>query len=304
MTTLPLADCSRMLGIHPKTLHHWLKQADVPLAAHPTDARIKCVTEEHVQQLARLHRRPLQFPLSASASASALPEGACALGSSEGQAPPSQANEAQPLHTVRSLLTSFPQEADLIQKLSSLETRIVTLQEQLAQLALALLQERERTVEQRITTLESLVQQLVGRQMLPDLQARGAGQESAVAPHQPRQLNPAEQRARSRMPPLIEYAATGLYVIVSSQEGELHLSPDSVEWFDWLATLSSFRFVGQAGRFTAYRDSDRQGPTRSWRAHRTIHQHRYQHCLGVTDRLTIVWLEQVAAKFQAYVDAP
>jgi hypothetical protein len=63
--------------------------------------------------------------------------------------------------------------------------------------------------------------------MLLDLQARGAAQEPAVAPHQPQQLNPAEQRARSRMPPLIEYAATVLYVIVGSQEGELHLSPDS-----------------------------------------------------------------------------
>src|SRR6266699_1556940 len=30
------------LRIHPKTLHYWLKQAHVPLAAHPTDARISC----------------------------------------------------------------------------------------------------------------------------------------------------------------------------------------------------------------------------------------------------------------------
>ncbi len=55
MTTFPVADGARMLGIHPKTLHHWLTQANVPCAAHPTDAHIKCLTEEHLQEVARLH---------------------------------------------------------------------------------------------------------------------------------------------------------------------------------------------------------------------------------------------------------
>ncbi len=45
MATLPLATGARLLGIHPKTLHHWLTQANVPLAAHPRDARIKGVEE-------------------------------------------------------------------------------------------------------------------------------------------------------------------------------------------------------------------------------------------------------------------
>ena len=53
----------------------------------------------------------------------------------------------------------------------------------------------------------------------------------------------------------IEYGAQGTYVIITSREGELHLVPDSAEWFEWLATISSFRFVGQQGRFTAYRDT-------------------------------------------------
>jgi hypothetical protein len=60
MTLLPVADGARLLGIHPKTLHHWLKEANLPLATHPTDARVKCVTEEHLQQIASLHERPLQ----------------------------------------------------------------------------------------------------------------------------------------------------------------------------------------------------------------------------------------------------
>lgn len=49
MAPLPLADCARMLGIHPKTLPHWLTQANVPFTAHPTDAHIKCVTEEQLK---------------------------------------------------------------------------------------------------------------------------------------------------------------------------------------------------------------------------------------------------------------
>jgi hypothetical protein len=97
------------------------------------------------------------------------------------------------------------------------------------------------------------------------------------------------------MPALIEYGAQGTYVIISSQEGELHLAPDSAEWFEWLASISSFRFVGKQGRFTAYRHDRR---SRSWRAHRLIHQHHYKQTLGVTDQLTIHRLEQMAAALQ------
>jgi hypothetical protein len=85
-------------------------------------------------------------------------------------------------------------------------------------------------------------------------------------------------------------------VIISSQEGELHLAPDSAEWFAWRARISSFRFVGQQGRFTAYRHDRR---SRSWRAHRVIHQRHSKQTLGVTDQLTIHRLEQVAAALQS-----
>jgi hypothetical protein len=142
------------------------------------------------------------------------------------------------------LPATYAPEADLIQKLIGLETKVVTLQEQLAQLALTLLQERERSVERRITALESLMQPLVGRPM-PDPPAREAEQEPPYTPRGPRPLHPVEQLARSRMPALIEYSAQGTYVIISAQEGEVHLEPDSRAWFDWLATLSSFRFVGR-----------------------------------------------------------
>ena len=109
-----------------------------------------------------------------------------------------------------------------------------------------------------------------------------------------------EQRARSRLPALIEYGAQGAYVIISSQEGEVHLTPDSAEWFEWLASISSFRFVGQQGRFTAYRH-DRL--SRSWRAYRRVHQQDYEQLLGKTDQLTIQRLEQVAATLQAHLSS-
>ena len=72
--------------------------------------------------------------------------------------------------------------------------------------------------------------------------------------------------------------------------------PDSAEWFEWLATLPSFRFVGKLGRFTAYRHSR---SSRSWRAHRVIHQRAYKQTLGVTNQLTISRLEQLAAALQS-----
>jgi hypothetical protein len=286
MATLPLADCARQLGIHPKTLHNWLTQANIPFAAHPTDARIKCLAEEYLLEVAKLHDRPLQ-PL----ASPALRDASSSQSAPQRQMRPSPSKGIEPPQTASFQLSPCMSEADLIQKLSCLETKVVTLQEQLAQLALALLQEREQSVERRITALESLLQPIGGKQRLPDLPAIGARQE-------PRRLNSAEQRARSRMPALIEYGAQETYVIISSQEGELHIIPDSPEWFDWLATLSSFRFVGQQGCFTAYRHSH---SSRSWRAHRSIHQRSYKQTLGVTDHLTILRLEQGAAALQSHM---
>ncbi|GHP00541.1 hypothetical protein KSF_105880 [Reticulibacter mediterranei] len=191
------------------------------------------------------------------------------------------------------------QEAPLSQKLSLLETRIAQLSEQVAHLTLALLKARERTVERRLSDLEMVVQELAGMLSLsPPLPVR-LEQQAEGKPVAARPLIEAELRARSRMPPLIEYSAQGTYVVVSSLEGELSLMPASREWFDWLATLSSFRFVGQSGRFTAYCETNHGKPTRGWIAHRSLHGRHYKHWLGVTDRLTIDHLEQMAARLQS-----
>ena len=118
MATFPLATGARLLGIHPKTLHHWLTQANLPLAAHPRDARIKCVEEEHLLEVARLHGRPLQSSvLGDVASPASVPSPVPALSEPE--------NEREPASTACSFPLSHTQEADQIQRLASLETRMV-----------------------------------------------------------------------------------------------------------------------------------------------------------------------------------
>jgi hypothetical protein len=219
MTPFSVADGARLLGIHPKPLCHCLKQATIPLAAHPADARIKCVTQEDLQQLASLHGRPLQSSvLGDAASPFSVSSQVPALSGPE--------NEREPAVEAGSFPLSHMYEADQIQRLASLETRMLTLQEQMAQLTLALLKERERAVEHRLTALESLMQPLLGRQVSAPPTPE-AEQEPPCTLRVPRPLHPVEQLARSRRPPLIEYCAPGIYVIISSQEGEVHLEPNS-----------------------------------------------------------------------------
>ncbi len=130
-----------------------------------------------------------------------------------------------------------------------------------------------------------------------------AEQKPVYAPPGTRSLHPAEQLARSRRPALIEYCASGIYVIISSQEGEMHLEPNSRAWFDWLATLSSFRFIGPVGRFTAHRGYKQGQQTHFWSASRCVRRHTYKHYLGVTESLTLASLEHVAARLQSDINA-
>ena len=266
----------------------------MPLTTHPTDARIKCVTEEHLQQVANLHGRPLQSSLPLDAASPLAPSQEQALSVPE--------NEREPVFTACSLPPFHGSEADQVQRLACLETKVVTLQEQITQLTLILLKERERSVEHRLTALEALMQQLTGEQM-PDPPVLEAEQKPVYALRGPRPLHPAEQPARSRRPALIEYCASGIYVIISAQEGEMHLEPDSRAWFDWMATLSSFRFIGPVGRFTAHRGYKHGQQTHFWSASRCVRRHTYKHYLGVTESLTIASLEHVAARLQSDIDA-
>src|SRR6266581_4015469 len=126
MTTIAQTDCCTMLGIDPKTLRHWLGQAKMQFIAHPTDARLKCLTQAQVQQLAALHDRPLS----------------CAL-----PAQPVQQHEALPPSPPHCLPRCGGREPDLGQSLARLQAQVTTMQEQLTQLALQLLRERELRLE-------------------------------------------------------------------------------------------------------------------------------------------------------------
>ncbi len=285
MATFPVTTGARLLGIHPKTLHHWLKAAKFPLAAHPTDARLKCVAEEHLLVLARQHGRPLPTL----SSAAALERDAVADGAAEqAQLLPAHAAESASL-------------AALLQQLSSLETHVATLQQQLAGLALEFLQERSGRSAHCLHPLDGrLAQPLESLQPPPQTDIAGPLAPSPLPAHRPL---PVEVRARSRVTALIEYGAQGQYVAVCPRQGVLSLVPDSPQWFDWLASLTSFRFVGPAGRFSACRASEKGQYTRRWAARRLFHGHDFWHYLGVTDRLTLASLEQAAAALQARVDA-
>jgi hypothetical protein len=239
MTLFPLTDCCDLLAVDPKTLRQWIKHAAMPLQAHPTDARVKCLTLPQVQHLAGSHGRTLQLhpvpPLGSGGSTAVC-----------GEPQPSPA---------------CPSEAELQRQLASLQAQV---------------------------------------ELLPCSPARPQKGETSSAETWPRP-HPAESRRRPLLP-LIEYGAGGSYVVICPKVGELHLLPDSPEWFAWLASVSSFRFVGKCGRFTACRVYDK-GPTRSWQAHRVIHQRLYKPHLGVTEGLTIDCLEQAAARLQSYVDS-
>src|SRR5439155_3136542 len=110
--------------------------------------------------------------------------------------------------------------------------------------------------------------------------------------------HPMKGRPRAILP-LIEYTADGTYIVICPELGELAFLPDSPEWFAWLETISSLRFLGQQGRWSAYRDKGRA--SHCWFAYRRMHSHQYVHALGSPHELTIARFEQMAATLQSYV---
>ncbi len=285
MTALPQMECCTMLGIDPKTLRNWLRHAHLHFVAHPTDARLKCLTPEQVQQLATLHARPIAPPAAASPP---LRQEVTPLASTLSPSSSPQPNETR----LADAPVSCSEEAELRTAVCGLETKVMVLQEQVAHLTLELLRERSERYERRLSSLEALLSQ--GAPLVP-VKAEGAPVVASQRerPFQ-RSLQPGELRARSRVIPRVEMGAAGSYVLICPHEGELAFATDSLEWFEWLCSLSSFRFVGHSGRFTAYREGQR-----SWRAYRTVHGQNYKQSLGTTDHLTVARLEQVAGMLQS-----
>ena len=271
MTRISLADCCRLLAIDPKTLRQWLAQAQMAWRPDPVNAKIKCLEVEQVQALARLHGRVLQLPAAASAATAAT-------------------SGAQ-----NQMLPAPLPDADLRARLSQLEAQVATLQTQLTNLTLQLLREREQRTEQRLLALET-------ERTSGDHPSVPFSSDAPALSSQPALLalvcHPTEKR--HPLIPLIEYGARGQYVLISPEEGAVPIVPDSPEWFAWLASLSSFRFVGREGCFSARRGYN-QRPNRCWYAQRALHQKNYSKYLGVSEHITVARLEHIAAQFQSYL---
>lgn len=260
MTVLSVAEASRRLGVDPKTLRRWLSLAHLSLSSHPSDRRLKGISSEHLELLARLHQRRLTL----------LP--------SEPSAP-----EALDLSPLPAALLALPEQ-------------IVALQAQLA------------TLQQQVAALTHVFEQQAHPPARPAARAQPPKTTKCPpqpAPKVPRARSAASARAQPpRKPthvlPRVEYASRGRYVVICPKEGVLPLEPDTQEWFAWLTTHRSFRFVGPCGHLTAHREL--HGVSRAvWRAHRQIRNHSYNLHLGKTQELTIAVLEQAAAALQAHL---
>jgi len=253
-----------------------MQQANLSVYPHPSDARIKCVTSEHLEQLAELHCRPVDVPAALAGSHPAVPY------------PPLLPQKPSP-----------QVEPDLLSRLAHLETQVALVQQQLTGITLELLQERTQRYEQRLRTLEEHTHppSQHNRSVSVLLPAREQWSQPDKPLNTPR-VHPAKGRPRAILP-LIEYTADGTYLVICPHQGELALSPDSPAWFAWLETISSLRFLGQQGRWSAYRDKRRA--THGWFAYRRIHGHQYVHALGSPHELTIARFEQMAATLQSYV---
>ncbi len=318
MTIMSLADGCRLLAIDAKTLRRWLRLAHLSVQAHPLDARLKCVTSEQVQQLAATHRRTLpessEQPFPAAPSAPSTP---------------SDVRAASVWSSVVSEVCGPITE--LTQQLGSLQAQVALLQHQLALLTDQLQKEQQwrtsviKTFENNSldkpaeSSLDKPAESSLDKPAESSLDKPAESsldkpaESSLDKPAESSLDKPAEssldkeatsasmdRRKHPRVLPLVEYGAQGNYVVISPEQGMLSFEPDSPEWFAWLSTLPSFRFVGQHGRFTAFRGYQ-CSPRTSWWAHRQIRNHSHKRRLGLTASVTIASLELAASSLQALV---
>src|SRR5258708_6680649 len=81
------------------------------------------------------------------------------------------------------------------------------------------------------------------------------------------------------------------------------LTPESQEWFAWLASIPSFAFLGRAGRFTARRETKQRGES-YWVAYQRIDGKLWKRYLGRTCDLTTEKLETTARSMHARPASP
>jgi hypothetical protein len=290
MSIISLADCCRLLAIDPKTLRRWLSLAHLPVQPHPLDTRLKCVTHEQLQLVAAAHHRRLpesrEQPFQAETSASSTA---------------SDVRCASVLSSVMSDVSVLITE--LTQQLGSLQAPVATLQPQLALLT-EQLQKEQQWRTSHVSTFEEKSLESSQEKSLESSQEKSleSSQEKSLESSQEKESAPAslDRRKHPHILPLVEYGVQGKYVVISPEQGMLPFEPDSPEWFAWLSTLPSFRFVGQHGRLTAFRGYQ-CSPSTPWWAHRQIRNHSHKRRLGLTASVTIASLELAATSLQALV---
>ena len=191
MTLVPLNECCLRLGIDPKTLRLWLKAAHLSCCLHPTDARLKCLTLAQLQQLARLHGRPLPSSLPSTAQ-EAQAQTAC-VPAADLDRPKSDTD-------------------DLYQQLSLLRQQVSTLQTHVTELALALL--RQSLPSQPSTSTVPV------RVPTPAQTPVSAQIKASTPPPEPEKA-----RTRSRALPLIQVRPAGSVVVISPRRWRLASDP-------------------------------------------------------------------------------
>ena len=265
MSILSFTSCCRLLAIDPKTFRRWLVQAQVPVHPDPLDARIKGITREHLFQIAAAHRRTLP-----------------------------DLREDQPLLPPTGSTVESPSPAsptiELFKALTTLSAQIAGLEHQLLLLTQQI-QQIQQPLQEPAACIPAENALVASRAVSPASDATTVVSSSGVTDG---------RRKRAQVLPLVEYGVHGGYMVICPTQGILSLEPDSPEWFTWLETLSSFRFVGKLGRLTAHREVKRS-PRAAWRAHREIRNQSYNHRLGQTECLTITALEQAATALQAHM---
>jgi len=172
----------------------------------------------------------------------------------------------------------------LPEQLDALQSQIAALQQQMADLTRLL--PPHSPVSPLVQAQPSRTSKRSSKPAAP--RARPATSATATTPRQP-----------VHVIPRVEYGEQGHYVVICPKRGVLPFEPETQEWFAWVAQQDSFRFVGQAGHFTAHHEW--RVPKGAWRAHRQIRNRVYIQRLAPNHELTLAVLEQAALALQAHL---
>ena len=163
---------------------------------------------------------------------------------------------------------------------------------------LSALQAQVAALQQQVTDLTCLL----GQHTLKPVSLSAPAKPSRRSKRSPK-LAPSATAKTPRKPvhviPRVEYGEQGHYVVICPKRGVLPFEPETQEWFAWVAQQDSFRFVGQAGHFTAHHEW--RVPKGAWRAHRQIRNRVYIQRLAPNHELTLAVLEQAALALQAHL---